>query len=791
MVTHTHLVLEKIDAVLTELLNAETGQRGYVITGEESYLGPYHTSVAHIHQTLKELRELTGDNATQQRRLDSLEPLTTARLAVLEDRIQIRKQEGVASAAQAIRRGSGKELMDKIREGLREMRSEEQRLLQQRSEVADASSKKTRFVLGAAYVTAFLLLLGAGVVTRGEMRARRGVEHSLRVSEEHYRLLFESNPHPVWVYDVESLAILDVNQAAVHNYGYSRDEFRSLTIKDIRPPEDVPAVLESVTAATRSREVEMSGVWRHRKKDGRIIHAEIVSHPLMYGGKEARLVVATDITKRKIAEDRLRANEERFRSLAETANDAIISADSHGNIVYFNRAGELLFGYAASEICGQPLTLLMPSRFQETHRRGFQRFLTTREPHVIGKTVELAGKRKDGTEFPLQLSLAVWATSEGTFFTGILSDISERKRAEEALRQSEERFRLMVSNVKDYAILMLDPEGRVVSWNEGAERIKGYRAEEIIGKHFSCFYPAEDVQNGKPTLELQEAAKHGRFEEEGWRLRKDGLRFWASVVVTALRDEKGTLRGFGKVTRDITERRRAEQEILHRSAELAAANKELEAFSYSVSHDLRAPLRGIDGFSQAVLEDYAQQLDDTGKDYLQRIRAGTQRMGALIDDLLNLSRVTRAEMHRESVDLSSLAKEVAAELSASHPDRKVDFKVAAGLKAKGDTRLLRIVLQNLIGNSWKFTSKRPQAEIEFALTQENGKPAYFVRDNGAGFDSAYAAGLFGAFQRLHAMNEFPGTGIGLATVQRIIHRHGGDVWAEGAVNQGATFYFTL
>jgi light-regulated signal transduction histidine kinase (bacteriophytochrome) len=224
---------------------------------------------------------------------------------------------------------------------------------------------------------------------------------------------------------------------------------------------------------------------------------------------------------------------------------------------------------------------------------------------------------------------------------------------------------------------------------------------------------------------------------------------------------------------------------------LEAANKELESFSYSVSHDLRAPLRGIEGFGQALQEDYSSVLDATGKNYLDRIRAGTRRMGVLIDDLLNLARVTRAEMHRENIDLSKMASDVAKELQTAEPDRRVTVKVGKGLAADGDNRLVRVALQNLLGNAWKFTSKRPDARIEFGSLPSNGSKAYFVRDNGAGFDQVYAARLFGAFQRLHSMDEFPGTGIGLATVQRIVQRHGGKVWATGAVNQGATIYFTL
>ncbi len=272
----------------------------------------------------------------------------------------------------------------------------------------------------------------------------------------------------------------------------------------------------------------------------------------------------------------------------------------------------------------------------------------------------------------------------------------------------------------------------------------------------------------------------GRIEDQASALRasKEELQRYATGLEQRVEER----------THELQESNEAMQ---RNAAQLLAANRELDAFAYSVSHDLRAPLRSIDGFSQVVLQDYAERLDDAGRDALQRVRAATQRMGTLIDDLLKLARITRAEMRREPVDLSGIAQDIVAELQRTTPERQVEFAITPGLKAQGDSRLLRVVLENLLRNSWKYTTKQRQPRVEFGAVDVNGGRAFMVRDNGAGFDMKYADKLFGVFQRLHSAAEFEGTGVGLATVMRIITRHGGRIWAEGAVDQGATFYFTL
>jgi PAS domain S-box-containing protein len=502
-------------------------------------------------------------------------------------------------------------------------------------------------------------------ILSADITERKRYDEALNESEKRYRLLFEYNPLCMWVYDVETLSFVDVNEAACAAYGFSRDEFLKMSIKDIRPEDDVPALLMDV--ASTDAAIDGPNIWKHRKKDGTLIDAEIISHEIVINDRRSRLVLATDVTERKRAEK----NVALLAAIVESSDAAIISKDLNGTILSWNPGAQELYGYTASEAVGQSVTMLIP----------------------------------------------------------------------------QDRL------------------------NEELQILKHIKHDELVNY----------------------------FETK--RRRKDGTLIDVSLTVSPIKDNRGQIIGASKIARDITEQKRAEekirrlneeleQRVFDRTAQLQAANKELEAFSYSVSHDLRAPLRHINGFSLALLEDYEEKLDDTGKSYLNEIRGASYDMGQLIDDILELSRVTRSEMKREMVDLSKLASEVASRIKQTDVSRDVPFMIEDGLNAYCDKDLIRIVLVNLFENSWKFTSKTKSPEVTFGkeLTSEAW---YFVRDNGAGFDMAYADKLFGAFQRLHNPASFEGTGIGLSTVQRIIHRHGGVVRAEGEVDRGATFYFSL
>jgi len=613
------------------------------------------------------------------------------------------------------------------------------------------------------------------------------------------------------------------------------------------------------------------------------------------------------------------------RTLLESLAEGVVIIDNTGTILLVNTRAEQMFGYPKKDLIGKPHAVLIPELFRKAHVEHEAQYFEAPRIRPMGQLIDLAGRRRDGSEFPVEISLSFMETVNGVLFLAFVSDITLRKQYETRLRESEELFHIQVEEVKDYAIFMLDAQGNVLNWNAGAERLKGYGEQEIIGKHFSCFYSEEERNAGKPEEELKKAATEGRAEDEGWRIRKDGSRFWADVIITALHDENGKLRGFSKVTRDITTRKRAEESLresenryrtlfnsidegfciievifdenekpidyrfletnpsfekqtglidaqgkrmrelapkheehwfetygkialtgqparfqnfadqLHRwydvyafrfgqpenrqvailfnditerkraeeeinglntdlaarAAELEAANRELETFNYTVAHDLRKPLTVVNGYYQALMELCNDKLDEACKGYLREAYDGTLRMNRLIDALLNLSRLAHVVPCREMADLSAMAHEVASELKLAEPGRRVTFLIADGVSADGDAGLLRVVLNNLLGNAWKYTGERDEGIIEFGTTEVDGKPAYFIRDNGTGFDMADADKLFIPFQRLAGAEECMGFGIGLATVERIIRRHGGRVWAEGAPGKGACFYFTL
>ncbi|MCA1718348.1 MAG: PAS domain S-box protein [Actinobacteria bacterium] len=482
--------------------------------------------------------------------------------------------------------------------------------------------------------------------------------------------------------------------------------------------------------------------------------------------------------------------------LFESIRDAVVVAEADtGQIVLWNPAATEIFGYSSTEALELRVDDLVPDRLKAQHRAGLDRYRETGHgPYVDSRVLlDLPAVHKTGEEIRIEMSLAPVspiddAAASGRLALAIIRDTTERKRIEERLRESEGRFRALIQNALDI-IMVTDADGTIRYMSPSVERTLGYRPEEMLGTNTGEYVHPDDLEKGFKELAeaLAKPGVHPVAVETRVR-HKDGTWRWLEGIANNLLEDP-SVRGLVFNHRDVTERKQAERELARRAAELASSNAELEQFAYSVAHDLRAPLRGISGFSQVLLEEYADGLDEKGRDYLRRVVIAGQRMGRLIDGLLELSRVTRAEIRYETVDLSGLVEGIAEELKQSDPERWVEFVIEKGLVAEGDRRLLKVALENLLSNAWKFTEKR--ARIEFGVAKDEGAPAYFVRDNGVGFDMAYADKLFGVFQRLHGPDEFEGTGIGLAMAARIVQRHGGRMWAEGEVGRGATIYFTL
>jgi PAS domain S-box-containing protein len=630
-------------------------------------------------------------------------------------------------------------------------------------------------------------------------------ERALRESEERFRMLVEGvKDYAIYMLDKEG-RVTSWNAGAEWMKGYRAQEIMGEPFARFYPPEEVAQHRPEQALRTAAAEgrFEEEG-WRMRK-GGTKFRAHVVITALRgVGGKLRGFAhVTRNLTGRSDMEEALRKSEALKAALVETALDAMVSIDHEGKVQEWNPAAERIFGYTRADALGRPMDeLIIPASLREVYRDGVAHYLMTGLGSLLGRPIELTLRRANGSEFRAELAITRQPREEPPRCTALIRDITERVEAVAALRQSEERFRLLMDGAVDYAIYTLDPEGRVTFWNSGGERLMGYKPEEIIGQPLSRLYTVENGQGHKPEESLREAAATGRFEEENWRVRKDGSRFWANTLTMALRDESGKICGFSRISRDITARHEAEEHVRklneqleervrERTAELERANQELEAFSYSVSHDLRTPLRHIDGYTEVLQKSAAEKLDAQGRHHLQTISQAAKQMNNLIDHLLEFSRMSRAEMRKIKVGLADLVRAARQDLVREQEGRKIQWVLGPLPEVHGDPFLLRQVMLNLLDNAVKYTRTKAQARIEIGCEATETETRFFVRDNGVGFDMRYADRLFGVFQRLHSAEEFEGTGVGLANVRRIIQRHGGRVWAEGKPGAGATFYFSL
>jgi PAS domain S-box-containing protein len=492
---------------------------------------------------------------------------------------------------------------------------------------------------------------------------------------------------------------------------------------------------------------------------------------------------------------------EQLRLLVEAVTDyAIFLLDREGRILTWNAGARRIKGYKADEIIGRHFSAFYTDEDRARGHPDHELEIAERE----GRYEEEGWRvRRDGSRFWANVIITAIYDNRGrlTGFGKVTRDLTARRLGEEQLRvraaellaTTEELapFELLVSSIRDYAIFLLDAGGHVRTWNAGAELIKGYSEAEIIGRHFSIFYPPEARARNHQARALEIAAREGRFEEEGWRVRKDGSTFWANVVIAPLRNDRGVVVGYAKVTRDLTTRREAEQELRRTAAELERSNAELDRFASVAAHDLAEPLHTIAGLADLIEYRYGESLHPEAREALAHVRGGAERLRGLLDGLLAYSRASHGEIRRERVEVAGALGRVLESLSARIEERgaRIDQNPGALGAVLADGRLLEAVLQNLIANALKFTEDDPR--IEVSAVRLDSEWRLIVADNGIGIAPEYQERVFGLFSRLHASERYPGIGLGLAMCRRIVERHGGEMGVESTLGEGSRFWFTL
>ena len=520
-------------------------------------------------------------------------------------------------------------------------------------------------------------------------------------------------------------------------------------------------------------------------------HSDRIAAP----GTEAASVVATV----ESSDSAPGVAPELFRRLVLSVRDyAIFALDAGGHVITWNEGAQRIKGYAPNEIIGKHFSVFYPP---ERVAEGFPDY-ELRSAAASGRFEDEGWRvRKDGSRFWASVIITALHADDGRLigFAKVTRDLTDRRAAEEEMRLSEERFRLIVQTVRDYAIFMLDPTGHIATWNAGAERINGYGADEVLGKHFSIFYPPEDQEWDKPGWELREATREGRFEDEGWRLRKDGSRFWANVVITALRDPDDRLVGFAKVTRDLTERRAAEQRSVddaRRIASAEAANRVKSEFLTVMSHELRTPLNAIGGYSDLLEMGVAGPVTPQQREYLERIRNSKQHLLGLINDVLNYSRIEAGQTQYQMVDISlkDVVHSTALMVTPQATAKRITLAITdadTDIMACADRFKVDQIMLNLLSNAVKFTGVGGRIQVAYLL--RGVKPSITVSDTGPGIEPDKWSAIFEPFVQLERSFKNPqeGTGLGLAISRDLARGMGGDLFVESPAGQGATFTLVL
>jgi len=614
----------------------------------------------------------------------------------------------------------------------------------------------------------------------------------IQKKEKKYRYLFQHNPLPMWVIDSVSLKFVDVNEMAVLHYGYSRAAFLSMTVFDIQSEDDnaMPPRNHFVGADAKCYARSIRG---HQKKDGTIIQVEIISHPISFEEGDATLVLCNDVTEKKKAEEQVERNERRFRALVENNSEMINVADAFNKITYRTPSASRITGWTNEEsIAAEDFRHVHP----DDREKASQVIRDTRANP--GKPIHsiLRSMHKKGNY--IWLEGVVTNLLNDVNVNGLVSnyhDITERIKAEEKLIQSEKIYKTIASSIPGSAICLLDADYRYLLIEGDMLGKLGYSKDKLLGNKAADVLSPENF--ARLEKDFEQVFKGETVTAES---SSDGYDIVSRFI--PLKDENNIVYAMMTVALDVTSLKNAqrdiiklneglEEKILQRTGELKRSNEELESFSYSVSHDLRAPLRAVHGYARMLKENYETHADAEANRLMDNIIKNGKKMGQLIDDLLNFSRLGRKELKKVKIDMLKMVTGLCREFEKEHTNQSIEFKIGKLPSTDGDKISIQHVWQNLISNAVKYSGNKEKPVIEIGAETKGDEIIYHIRDNGAGFDMRYASKLFGVFQRLHSDEEFEGTGVGLALVQRILLKHGGRIWAESKVDEGAIFYFTL
>jgi PAS domain S-box-containing protein len=911
-VRHTDQVLEKLQDLLAAIQTVESSARGYLLTGDESFLEVYRAGIAKTEKDQTIVRNLTADNAGQQRRLDALAMLAAQKFQLAEQVLGLRRTNGLEAATDAIQKGSGKQIMDDFQRLVGQMQDEELRLLALREEDAERRLAQSKTVLILGTILSLLIATVAGWSVQRDNSARALAEEALREGEGRFRTLANNIPQLAWMADekgyifwyndrwfdytgttleemagwgwqkvhdpnhvkrvVEKISrcfqmgevcddtfplrgqdgkyrpflsravpirdpdgkilrwfgtntdiseskdsgakyrglleaapdamvvvneggeIVLLNVQAEKQFGYSRDELLGVKVKSIIPDGFAERLIADGTRTAAEALAQQIGTGIEliaRRKDGSKFPIEIMLSPLE--SAEGTLVTAAirNISVRRAAEKHLGQMEGRYRGLLEAAPDAMVVVNQVGQIVLLNVQAEKQFGYSRDELVGQKVKNIIPDGFAERLIADGTRTAAEALAQQIGTGIELIARRKDGSDFPIEIMLSPLESAEGTLVTAAIRDISVRKNAERHLAQMEGRYRGLLEAAPD-AMVVVNQGGEIVLLNVQAEKQFGYRRDELVGQRVKNIIPegfaerliADALRSAEDALTQQ----IGTGIELNGR-RKNGSDFPIEIMLSPLESAEGIL--VTAAIRDITKRKKAEAHLLQKVEELNRSNEELGQFAYVVSHDLQEPLRMVASYTQLLSRRYKGRLDSDADEFISFAVDGASRMQRLIQDLLAYSRV--GTKGKDLLDTSSeeALQQALINLGGAIKDSGALVTHDPLPAVLADEMQLIQLFQNLVGNAIKYQSPGVP-RVHVSASKNSGKKWIFsVQDNGLGIDPQYFEKIFGMFQRLHKREEFAGTGIGLAICKKIVERHGGSISVESRPGQGSTFRFAL